>query len=265
MTKYTPKIWAVIPAAGVGSRMESDTPKQYMQLFGQYLIEITIKKILQLTCVDGIVVVLSAEDAYWQTSYFTSNAKVHRVEGGSERSDSVLNGLEYCRSIMSDQDYVHSWALVHDAARPCVTEQKMNELIARGLSFAETFSETTQNTDNLHLKKDNNLAAATCGTILASPVADTVKRVSSNEQIERTEDRSQLWLAHTPQFFPTETLSQALHKCRRDNIAVTDEASAIEAVGGRVAVVKDRRDNIKITVPEDLYWAETILKMQGFK
>lgn len=252
MTKRTSKIWAVIPAAGVGSRMQSTTPKQYLQLFGQYLIEITVKKILQLPCIEGIIVVLSTEDEYWQTSYYASNPKVHRVDGGKERSDSVLNGLEYCRRIISDEEYADSWALVHDAARPCVSEDKLHALINRCLIGIT------------EVNAGQGSASEIDGAILAAPVADTVKRVTSDEEIQKTEDRSQLWLAHTPQFFPMERLHNALLDCQRQSIAVTDEASAIEACGGRVAVVKDRRDNIKVTVPEDLHWAETILKIQGF-
>ncbi len=231
------KIWAIVPAAGIGSRMQSEKPKQYLPLLDQTLIEVTLKKILQLEALEGIVLPLHADDTFWPTTSLYRHPKIHCIDGGAERSDSVLAGLKYCQSQPNNSD---SWALVHDAARPCVTLEKIEQLIS--VASIEGDCE---------------------GTILAVPCADTVKRVGGHT-ITHTEDRSQLWLAHTPQLFPMSTLLSALDNALTTGKPITDEASAIEMSGGTVQVVQDRRDNIKVTVPEDLLWAETLLKQQGF-
>ncbi|MFL0805595.1 MAG: 2-C-methyl-D-erythritol 4-phosphate cytidylyltransferase [Agarilytica sp.] len=231
------KIWAIVPAAGIGSRMQSETPKQYLPLLDQTLIEVTLKKLLQLDVIEGIVLPLHAEDIFWPTTSLYNHPQIHCVDGGAERSDSVLAGLKFCQSQPMCEN---AWVLVHDAARPCVTIEKIEHLI----SIASTATDYD-------------------GAILAVPCADTVKRVEGHS-ISYTEDRSQLWLAHTPQFFPLPTLLSALEQALTEGKPITDEASAIEASGGKVNVVQDRRDNIKVTVPEDLLWAETLLKLQGF-
>ncbi|MFL0802056.1 MAG: 2-C-methyl-D-erythritol 4-phosphate cytidylyltransferase [Agarilytica sp.] len=231
------RIWAIVPAAGIGSRMQSEKPKQYLPLLGQTLIEVTLKKILQLEVLEGIVLPLHADDTFWSTTSLYRHPKIHCVDGGTERSDSVLAGLKYCRSQTNNSD---DWVLVHDAARPCVTLEKIEQLISL-------------------VSIENNCD----GAILAVPCADTIKRVDGHS-ITHTEDRSQLWLAHTPQLFPLSTLLSALDQALISGKPITDEASAIESSGGKVQVVQDRRDNIKVTVPEDLLWAETVLKQQGF-
>ncbi|WNO10350.1 2-C-methyl-D-erythritol 4-phosphate cytidylyltransferase [Teredinibacter sp. KSP-S5-2] len=230
-------IWAVVPAAGVGKRMASDVPKQYLTLAGHTVLDTTLQKLFGLDAVSNIVVAVSDEDEYWPDSQFASHPDIYRVSGGKERSDSVLSALRYIANHVEDMS--STWVLVHDAARPCFSPVKVNELIATCTM--------------------NNM-----GGILAAPVADTVKRAPETGdkiiEIEKTEDRDQLWLAHTPQFFPLGALHSALEACLQQGLPVTDEASAIEAVGGRSLIVADRRDNIKITVPEDLYWAQHILK-----
>lgn len=230
-------IWAVVPAAGVGKRMASDVPKQYLTLAGHTVLDTTIQKLFGLDAVSNIVVAVSDEDEYWPDSQFASHPDVYRVSGGKERSDSVLSALSFLTKHVEDSS--STWVLVHDAARPCFSPVKVNELIDTCI--------------------ENNV-----GGILAAPVADTVKRAPQTGarmiEIEKTEDRNQLWLAHTPQFFSLSALHSALESCLQQDIPVTDEASAIEAVGGQSLIVADRRDNIKITVPEDLYWAQHILK-----
>ncbi len=232
-------VWAIVPASGIGSRMQSELPKQYLPLLGQTIIDITLRKLLQLECIAGVVVATNKDDCHWKKTSVHSHPKIHRVVGGKERADSVKNALEYCVSKNSSSDV---YALVHDAARPCVTPSNIQALID----------------DVIACRADDSAD----GGILAVPCADTVKRVQGHN-IQGTEDRSTLWLAHTPQMFLAKTLLQALTKAEASGHMVTDEASAIEYSGGRVTVVKDRRDNIKVTVPEDLHWAETILRQQG--
>lgn len=230
-------IWAIVPAAGIGSRMQSQTPKQYLPLQGKTILEITLSKLLQLSRVKGVVVALHPQDNDWQQTSLHHHPKIHSVVGGEERADSVRCALEYCVAQAPGESVL---ALVHDAARPCVSLKKINELIDAVLVCG----------DNVD------------GAILAVPCADTVKRVGGNE-IKRTEDRSTLWLAHTPQLFSAKQLLEALNSAAQQGHIVTDESSAIEQAGGNVKVVSDRRDNIKVTVPEDLIWAETILAQQG--
>ncbi|WP_075186801.1 2-C-methyl-D-erythritol 4-phosphate cytidylyltransferase [Teredinibacter haidensis] len=229
------KIWAVVPAAGVGSRMGGETPKQYLPLANKTVLETSLEKLLEIDQLEGIVVALNAGDIYWQKMALVNHPKIFICLGGSERSDSVLNALKFVRETTLDIE--HTWVMVHDAARPCVTLGKIQALI--DLSFTEN-----------------------SGAILAAPVADTLKKVNHNNIVVGTEDRSKLWLAHTPQLFKLQKLSAALEYCREKALSVTDEASAIERVGGKVLILADRRDNIKVTMPEDLAWAEFILANQ---
>ncbi|WP_052692019.1 2-C-methyl-D-erythritol 4-phosphate cytidylyltransferase [Teredinibacter purpureus] len=234
----TKKIWAVVPAAGIGQRMEGAVPKQYLPLAGKTVLETTLEKLLELELLAGVVVAINARDTHWQKTSLVNHPKVFICLGGKERSDSVLNALNFVQSLGDGAE--EAWVLVHDAARPCVTLDNIRTLI--DLAFTEK-----------------------CGAILASAVSDTLKRVHRNNIIAATEDRSTLWQAHTPQFFPLQKLRSALEYCREKDLPVTDEASAIEQVGGKVLVLADRRDNIKVTMPEDLAWAEFILDNQGLQ
>lgn len=225
-------IWIVVPAAGIGSRMDAGLPKQYLPLGGKTLLEVTLDTLLQLHSIAGIIVALNDDDKTWPTLPLTTDARIHTVTGGERRCDSVLNAVDYIAATVGSD--ASAWVCVHDAARPCVTLGKINQLIASCLS--------------------NNT-----GAILAAPVADTIKRVAANGMIEATENRDRLWHAHTPQMFRLVELQNALKHCIENKLPVTDEASAVEQTGGQVAIVADRRDNIKVTVPEDLAWAEFIL------
>ncbi len=234
-------IWAIVPAAGIGRRMQSQVPKQYMPFLGKTLIEHTLQTLLSFTTLKGVCLALHPQDTYWEKTTLVAHPRIHCVRGGDERSDSVINALRYC--CQQDGEVSSSWALVHDAARPCVSIEKIKELVA------SVFLKDTDIEEHV-------------GSILAVPASDTVKRVENN-RILKTEDRSTIWLAQTPQIFPSLLLRDALLECARRKITVTDEASALEALGMVVSVVEDRRDNIKVTVPEDLLWAETILANRG--
>ena len=236
--KDLPPIWLIVPAAGSGTRMQVDQPKQYLQLRGKTIIENTLERFLELDVVQGIVVAISEHDQFWTDSPLSKSHKVRTVIGGDSRAQSVLNALHdlYCNSCERES----MWVLVHDAARPCVTKDKIIELI------------------------DSSIESNT-GGILASAVTDTLKRMNHDGSISHTEDRSHLWHAHTPQFFKLDQLYQSLTQCLKEGIVITDEASAIEAKNGQVRIVADRRDNIKVTLPEDLAWAEYILSQQEFE
>jgi 2-C-methyl-D-erythritol 4-phosphate cytidylyltransferase len=210
--------------------MRTGIPKQYLPLAGKTVLEITLDKLQSIPGIQGIVVAVAEDDVHFPT--LTFGGGVTRVTGGAERADSVYQGLSWLKSQGRDRD----WVLVHDAARPCVRADNIRRLIAKATA-------------------DN------CGAILAAPVADTLKKVSSTH-IEHTVNRQDLWAAHTPQIFRVGELCEALASALSAGMPVTDEASAIEHIGGRVLVVADSRDNIKITQPEDLALAEQILLHQ---
>ena len=219
------KIITIIPAAGVGSRMQADKPKQYLTILGKTVLEHTLEIMLSHPAISRVIVALSKNDPYAAELTVFSHPKIQLVEGGATRAESVLSAL----NAVSEE---YAWVLVHDAARPCLTTADLDKLLA-----------TT----------DEN------GAILAVPVTDTVKRANIAGNIIATEDRSQLWQAQTPQFFPLDLLKNALSTGIRQKLTITDEASAMEFAGFQPHLVMGRRDNIKITRPEDLALAEFYL------
>ncbi|MCZ4295293.1 2-C-methyl-D-erythritol 4-phosphate cytidylyltransferase [Vibrio sinaloensis] len=222
-------IVAVVPAAGVGSRMQADRPKQYLEISGKTILEHTVEKLLTHTSVDKVIVAISDDDPYFPQLSLANNPEVIRVSGGKERADSVLSALDYIES-----NQLAQWAMVHDAARPCVDLNDIDNLIKVAIT--------------------NQL-----GGILATPVRDTMKRANAQQNIDHTVDREALWHALTPQLFKTQPLRYALSQALDQGVQITDEASAIEWLGEKPALVHGRADNIKITQPEDLALAEFYL------
>lgn len=222
------RIFAIVPAAGVGSRMQSDRPKQYLHLLGKTILQHTLEKLLAYAAIEKIIVAVAAEDPYLSQFPLKNHPKIQWVIGGESRDQSVLNAL----NTIDEQ----VWVMVHDAARPCITHQDLDKLCA---------------------------ITDIQGAILAKPVVDTIKKAFPNrQQIEKTEDRSRLWHALTPQFFPAQRLKQALQYAHQQGVSVTDEASALELIGDYPQLVSGRSDNIKITRPEDLALAEFYLLQQ---
>jgi 2-C-methyl-D-erythritol 4-phosphate cytidylyltransferase len=220
---------AVVPAAGIGSRMQSAVAKQYLTIGSKTVIEHTLDALLSHPQIEGIVVVLHPQDSTFTSLKIANNPLVEVVIGGSERVNSVLNGLQHCLKKTSVN--ANSWVLVHDAARPCVTHIELDDLFA----------------------SDN-----TCdGAILAVPVSDTIKRATqratnSTIEIAETVDRTQLWQAQTPQFFPLQKLIEAIQLAQINGIKITDEASAMEHAKASIQLIEGRSTNIKITRPSDL-------------
>ena len=227
-----PPFWVVVPAAGVGARMGADKPKQYLPLLGKTILEHTLERLLSLPQLQGIVVVLSPSDSLGANLGVMSHPQINIVDGGRERCDSVLNGLASLNDRVAEND----WVLVHDAARPCVARSDILSLVSE-------------------------LQDHSVGGILGTPVSDTIKRVVDTS-IESTVDRSVLWQAQTPQMFRYGLLRRALQQALQDGTVITDEASALESAGFTPAIVEGRRDNIKVTRPEDLPVAELILKSE---
>jgi 2-C-methyl-D-erythritol 4-phosphate cytidylyltransferase len=229
-------IWAVLPAAGSGQRMRSAVPKQYLQLAGRSVLEHSLRGVLAHPRVVGAVVALSSNDAYWPGWEVLEGKPVLRVEGGAERADSVVAAL---RLLAAQTDDPAAWALVHDAARPCLRLPDLDQLIQRCLRADQ-------------------------GGLLAAPVRDTLKRVdagrSAAEQCSLgTEPRAGLWRALTPQLFPLRALLAALENARAAGLSVTDEAMAMERIGARPLLIEGADDNLKITTPADLALAEFVL------
>ncbi|WGE53461.1 2-C-methyl-D-erythritol 4-phosphate cytidylyltransferase [Actinobacillus equuli] len=217
------KIVAVIPASGVGSRMNAPLPKQYLKLQGKTILEHTLNIFLEYPNIQKIIVAVSETDQYYSELSVLSSPKIQIVFGGETRADSVFNALK-----VIDED---AWVLVHDAARPCLKRSDLDKL--------------------LQVQEPN-------GAILATPAIDTMKRASGNK-IVATEDRSTLWHALTPQFFPVNTLKQAIENALTRGYTITDEASAMEMSGYTPLLIAGRSDNLKITRPEDLALAEFYL------
>ncbi|MCK5897439.1 MAG: 2-C-methyl-D-erythritol 4-phosphate cytidylyltransferase [Methylococcales bacterium] len=225
------KYYAIVPAAGVGKRMQANKPKQYLLLLGKTVIEQTLQALLKTEVFSTIVVAVSKEDPYWENLAIAQNPMVIRANGGKERADSVLSALH----AIKDQAHEDDWVLVHDAARPCVSVDEIQRLISA-------------------LKDQRN------GGILALPSHDTLKQVKNNT-IEKSIDRSTIWKALTPQMFRYGVLKNALKQTEGDP-RITDEASAIELCGKQVKIVEGASENIKITRPEDLALAEFYLERQ---
>jgi 2-C-methyl-D-erythritol 4-phosphate cytidylyltransferase len=226
------KFWAVVPAAGVGKRMNADRPKQYLQLIDKTVIEHSLIRLLKADVFTAVAVAISEEDPYWPELAIASHEKIITADGGKERADSVLSALKAIRTLASDDD----WVLVHDAARPCITA-----------------------TDILHLI--NSLKHDEIGGILALPSHDTLKNVQA-DSILGTLDRAYIWRALTPQMFRYGVLKTALEEAE-GNSAITDESSALELKGLQPKIVEGRSDNIKITRPEDLALAQFYMEHQN--
>jgi len=229
----TNKYWGIVPAAGVGKRMQADRPKQYLKLNGVTVIEQTLTRLLQVEKLTAVVVAISKEDPYWSLLEIATNSRILKASGGKERADSVLSALQSITELADE----HDWILVHDAARPCITQQDVNLMI-------------------------NQLTDHPVGGILALASHDTLKEVNSEGSILDTVDRSKIWRALTPQMFRYGALKKALEDAAQKNWVVTDEASALELQGLQPKIIAGRSDNLKITRPEDLALAQFYLEQQ---
>jgi 2-C-methyl-D-erythritol 4-phosphate cytidylyltransferase len=221
---------ALVPAAGSGARMGQELPKQYLPLAGQPMIAHALDTLCASPDISTVFVVLAPGDELFHTydwSHFGDKLQTLYC-GGELRSDTVRNGL--IASELEPDD----WVLVHDAARPCLTQAHLARLIAE-------------------LRDDE------VGGILAIPAADTLKRADEHQRILRTENREHLWQAQTPQMFRAGLLAQALQQAG----SFTDEASAVEALGLQPKLVIGDTRNFKVTYPQDMLLAELLLTQRG--
>jgi 2-C-methyl-D-erythritol 4-phosphate cytidylyltransferase len=224
-----PRHYAIVPAAGSGSRFGGERPKQYLDLLGRPLIYHTLAALTACPDIERVWVVLAPDDPWWpQYDWSGLGHKLETVRcGGATRAESVTNGLQAAAMVATDDD----WILVHDAARPCLSAAMLERL------FTE-------------------LADDPVGGILAVPVADTVKRADAEQRVAATEPRDGLWQAQTPQMFRYGQLQKSL----KNEISVTDESGAIEAAGLKPKLVRGDSTNLKVTWPADLALAAMILR-----
>ena len=224
-----PRHFAIVPAAGSGSRIAAARPTQYLSLLGRPLIHHALSVLCAAPAIDAVFVVLSVDDTEWATHDWSALGPKLRPLfcGGATRADSVLGGLR----AIAGEAAAGDWVLVHDAARPCLAPWHVDKLV-RELTHDEV------------------------GGLLAVPVADTLKRADEHRHVCETVPRDSLWQAQTPQMFRYAMLRRALEGARE----VTDEASAIEAAGLRPRLVQGDATNLKVTYPLDLHLAEWILE-----
>ena len=223
-TPIPPRFWALIPCAGTGSRAGSDGPKQYQSLAGQALVRHTLAAFAGVARLHHTLVVVAADDAFFGVD---DKSILIAPCGGATRASSVFNGLNHLLTHGAD---VSDWVLVHDAARCLVTAEQINALI-------------------------DACAADPVGGLLAHKLADTLKS-EVNGRVAATLDRSDKWLAQTPQMFRIGALRAALLQVGDQ---VTDEASAMEAIGLQPLLVPGSAQNFKVTYPEDFALAEAVL------
>lgn len=229
MSNNSSPVWAVIAAAGGGSRMQADIAKQYLVFQGRTVLEHCLDRLLSHPQIDGAVLVLSDDDERWQQLGYRAEKPVFIATGGKHRQDSVYSGLGTLQ-FRCGNDVI---ALVHDAARPLVRHQDLSRVIDAARQHP-------------------------AGAVLAVAVADTLKLANDDGEIIATQPRERLWRALTPQVFHLQPLLNALERVIREQRQVTDEAQAIEYQGLRPRLVAGSADNMKITRPGDLELAEMI-------
>ena len=223
-----PRYFALIPAAGVGARMEAGSPKQYLPIAGKPMLRHALDAFLASPLIAHTYVVVSADDGVIDTVVPEQGVTVLRC-GGATRMETILNALQALHGNMAADDQV----LVHDAARPGLTPALIAKLIMEVGEHA-------------------------AGGLLALPVVDTVKRAGPGSLSAQTVPRDHLWLAQTPQMFSYALLHRALSEAP-DPQAITDDASAIEALGLAPRLVEGHPRNLKVTLPRDIHTAELYL------
>jgi len=284
--KVSHKYWVIVPAAGIGSRMQSEIPKQYLPLrnVGSFIshgiesdtdktvIEHSIHRLLAVPAVAGVVVCIREDDSYWNNLAVSDHPRVFSVIGGEERMHSVYQALVWLQTqdklcfTTTDSDAVdpdaidvsrkvaatnttntnvsknslnkNDFVLVHDAVRPCIRTKDVESLIRQ-------------------LNED------TVGGLLASPLVDSLKRVDKQGAVIESVQRDNCWRAQTPQMFRLSILKKSIETQLHRKQIVSDEASAVEALGLQVKVVEGASDNLKLTLPSDLLLLNAVIQAQA--
>jgi 2-C-methyl-D-erythritol 4-phosphate cytidylyltransferase len=222
-------IWAIVPAAGIGSRFSGSTPKQYTKINGKTILEHSVHSLLQTNLIHKVYIAIASDDKTAAQLPSLTDKRIEFLIGGKSRAHSVLNALIHLQRFCSPDD----WVIIHDAARPCLTLFDLDRLLQ---ALVDTES----------------------AVILATPATDTLKHVSNN-RVETTVDRRLIWQALTPQAFRISLISSALQSALQQGLNITDESSAIEISGQKPLILNGLRSNIKVTYREDLELAEFYL------
>lgn len=231
------KVWAVIPAAGSGQRFGAGVPKQYQAVAGRPMLAHVLDLLLAAPGIEGLVLVTAAGDTRWKEWVREpASRRVITATGGATRADSVRAALTALEGMAAAGD----WALVHDAARPCLSAEDLERLL-------------------------DELRDDPVGGLLAAPVVDTLKLGDASGHVAATRDREGLWRALTPQMFRYGLLCSALDGALEAGVEVTDEACAMEWAGHAPRLVTGGVDNVKVTRAEDLALAEAILRSRVIK
>lgn len=225
------KYYAIIPAAGISSRMQAEKPKQYFTLQSEPILQRVVNLFSCFEHIEKVIVVLNAKDIWWPSLSLSHPEKIMTVIGGVERMHSVFLGLEFLKDFVDDHDFV----LVHDAARPLLKTSHIDYLLSE--------------------IKNHEV-----GGLLGLPIVDTLKKVNSKNEVEATISREGLWQAQTPQCFRYGILKAALENVLSQNQLVTDESSAVEMMDLKPKMVLGSTENIKITYFEDIALVEKMLR-----
>lgn len=224
----------IIPAAGSGSRMESQMPKQYLPLFGKPMITHSLETFLHNPRITSLHVALSSDDEFWAEMNFTADTRLFiQHTGGNTRAETVLKTITAMREQVNDDD----WVLVHDAARPGLTLDLLNHLL-------------------------DSLLNDEVGGLLALPLADTLKQSNGDQRVQQTISREDLWQAQTPQMFRYGILKKALGQL---TTIPTDEAQAVESLGLKPKLVVGSLMNMKMTYPQDIILMEALMQRDVWK
>ena len=226
------KYFLVIPASGIGKRMNSDIPKQYLHLDnGITILDQCLKTFLSIESISGFVVALANKDTRFESSLFAKHSKLIAIaSGGKERFHSVLNALNSLNETAQPND----WVLVHDSVRPCIKKSDIEKLI-------------------------REVSNDSVGGLLATSAIDTVKEKNASGSIS-TIDRKQLYMAQTPQMFRFGILKEAIESAIKLGSKITDESEAIEKLGHSIKIINGSSSNIKITTKDDIELANYFLK-----
>ena len=227
-----PKVFAMVLAAGQGTRIGDAVPKQYLPVAGKPMMFHSIEALAAVSRIERLFVVLAPLDRHWgQHDWSALPEKVEAAFcGGAHRAESVLNTLKHIESRVGADD----WVLVHDAARPCI----MTELVEQFL---------------------DEIGEDPIGGLLAMPLADTLKRADEDQRVTQTVSRAGLWRAQTPQLFRYSVLRKGIEKTP----LATDESEAVESLGHSPRLAEGENSNIKVTFAEDIVIAELILEQKN--
>jgi 2-C-methyl-D-erythritol 4-phosphate cytidylyltransferase len=224
-----PKVFALVLAAGQGTRIGDAVPKQYLPIAGKPMMFHSIEALAAVSRIERLFVVLAPLDRHWGEHDWS--ALPEKIEaafcGGSHRAESVLNTLKFLEARVAKDD----WVLVHDAARPCIVTELVEQFL-------------------------DEIGDDQVGGLLAMPLADTLKRAEEGQRVEATIARTGLWRAQTPQMFRYELLRRGLEK----NPKATDESEAVESLGHSPRLAEGETSNMKVTFAEDIQIAELILE-----